>query len=102
MTINDEDDNDHPDYDDEDDDDDLMMMMMMMMQMMTMTMRMMMTIIAIASSSHWNVLAAGPESYLTSPRPAGGSHFSLSKPPPCRRHHRHYTWDGMGWDALHS
>ena len=96
MTINDEDDNDHADYDDEDDDDADLMMMMMMMQMMTMTMRMMMTIIAIASSSHWNVLAAGPESYLTSPRPAGGSHFSLSKPPPCRRHHRHYTWDGMG------
>ena len=39
---------------------------------------------------------------LTSPCPAGGSHFSLSKPPPCRRHHRHYTWDVMGWDALHS
>ena len=73
----------------------VMQIMIPMMIQMTMIM-MMMTIIAIASSSHWNVLAAGPESYLTSPRPAGGSHFSLSKPPPCRRHHRHYTWDGMG------
>ena len=98
---NNSDDNEDDDDDDEDDDDDLMMMMMMMqMTMIMMTMMMMMTIIAIASSSHWNVLAAGPESYLTSPRPAGGSHFSLSKPPPCRRHHRHYTWDGMGWDGM--